>query len=100
MSEKKINQEFRLQIIEEIRNYLVIEINQNDLMSKKHKKVCSVLNYIGHLFIVISTNTWCVSISVFASLVVIPIGVTSSAIGLIICAITTGIKKYKSIIKK
>ena len=57
MSEKKINQEFRLQIIEEIRNYLVIEINQNDLMSKKHKKVCRVLNYIGHLFIVISTNT-------------------------------------------
>ena len=57
MSEKKINQEFRPQIIEEIRNYLVIEINQNDLMSKKHKKVCRVLNYIGHLFIVISTNT-------------------------------------------
>ena len=57
MSEKKINQEFRLQIIEEIRNYLVIEINQNDLMSKKHKKVCRVLNHIGHLFIVISTNT-------------------------------------------
>ena len=30
----------------------------------------------------------------------IPIGITSSAIGLKICAITTGIKKYMSIIKK
>ena len=30
----------------------------------------------------------------------IPIGITSSAIGLKICAITAGIKKYKSIIKK
>ena len=30
----------------------------------------------------------------------IPIGITSSAIGLIICAINDGIKKYKSIIKK
>ena len=31
---------------------------------------------------------------------IIPIGVMSSAIGLKICAITAGIKKYKSIIKK
>ena len=30
----------------------------------------------------------------------IPIGITSSAIGLKICAIAAGIKKYKSIIKK
>ena len=30
----------------------------------------------------------------------IPIGITSSAIGLKICPIATGIKKYKSIIKK
>ena len=30
----------------------------------------------------------------------IPIGITSSAIGLKICAITSGIKKCKSIIKK
>ena len=39
-------------------------------------------------------------ISAFASLVGIPIGITSSAIGLKLCAITAGIKKYKSIIKK
>ena len=30
----------------------------------------------------------------------IPIGIASSVIGLKICAITAGIKKYKSIIKK
>ena len=49
---------------------------------------------------IISTITGCVSISAFASLVGIPIGITSSSIGLKICAITVGIKKYKSIIKK
>ena len=38
-------------------------------MSKKHKKVCKVLNYIDHLIIVISTTTGCVSISAFAFLV-------------------------------
>ena len=51
-------------------------------MSKKHKKVCRVL------------------LIIIASLAGIPIGITSSAIELKICAITAAIKKYKSIIKK
>ena len=100
MPEENINQEFRLKKIDEIINYLNEETNQNKLMSNKHKKNCRVLNYIAHLLIVISTITGCVSISDFASLVGIPIGITSSAIGLKICAITVGIKKYKLIIKK
>ena len=65
-------------------------------MRKKHKNVFT----IDHLLIVISTITECVSISAFTSLVGIPIEITSSSIGLKICAITAGIKKYKSIIKK
>ena len=86
--------------IDEIRNYLIEEINQNEFMTRKHKKVCRVLNYIDHSLIAISLITGGVSISVFASLVVIPIGITNSAIGLKICVITTGIKKDKSIITK
>ena len=69
-------------------------------MSRKHRKVCTTLNYTEHFLILGSTITGCVSISAFASLVGIPIGITSSAIGLKICAITAGIKTYKSIIKK
>ena len=76
------------------------KVKQNELMSRKHKKVCTTLNYIEHFLILASTITGCVSISAFASLIGIPIGITSSAIGLKICAITAGIKKYKSIIKK
>ena len=67
-------------------------------MSKKYKKVCTTLNYIEHFLLLGSTITGCVSLSVFASLVGIPIGITSSAIGLKICAITAAIKVYKSII--
>ena len=78
--------------IDKVRNYLIEEINQNKLMSKKHKKVCRVLNYIDHSLIAISTITGCVSISAFASLVGIPIVITSSTIGLKICIITAGIK--------
>ena len=69
-------------------------------MSKKHKKVYTVLNYIDHLLIVFPTIIGCVSIFDFAFPVGIPIGIMSSAIGLKICVITAGIKKYKSIVKK
>ena len=55
MSEENINQEFRLKNIDETRNYLIEEINQNNLMIKKHKKVYKVLKYIDHLLILIST---------------------------------------------
>ena len=69
-------------------------------MSRKHKKVCTTLNCIEQFLILASAITGCISISAFASWLGIPIGVTSSAIGLRICAIAAGIKKYKSIIKK
>ena len=58
------------------------------------------MNYIEHLLILISTVTWCVSISAFALLDVISIGMASSAIELKSCGTTAGIKRYKSIIKK
>ena len=69
-------------------------------MSKKHRNVCTTLNYIEHFLILGSTIIGYVSISDFAYLVGIPIGITGSAVGLKICAVTPGTKKYKSIIKK
>ena len=62
--------------MDEIRNYLIEEINQNELMSKNHEKVCRVLNYVDHLLIAVSAITECVSYfaSAFTSLVGIPIG--------------------------
>ena len=93
MVEENISQEFRFKKIDETRNYFIEEINKNELMSKNHKKICSTLNYIGHFLILSSTITGSVSISAFASLVSIPTGIKSSAIGLNICAITAGIKK-------
>ena len=47
-----------------------------------------------------STITGCFSISALSSLVDIPIGIASFAIGLKIFAITAGISKYKSKILK
>ena len=61
-------------------------------MSKKNKKVYIVFSYIEHLLILVSTVTGCVSISSFASLVGIPIGITSSSKELKICAIINVLK--------
>ena len=69
-------------------------------MSKKHKKVCWVLNYIDHSLIAISTITGCVFISDFASFVGTCIRSTSSANGLKICVLTAGFKMYKAMVKK
>ena len=83
MVEEHISQELRLKNIDETRNYF---------LSK-------TLIYIKHFLILDSAITGCISISAFASLLGIPVGITSFAIGLKIYAITAGIK-YKSIIKK
>ena len=69
-------------------------------MSKNHKKVCATLNYIEQFLILASTFAGCGSITTSASLVGIPLGITRFVTELKICAITTWIKKYKSVIKK
>ena len=69
-------------------------------MSKKHEKVCRALKYFQLCLIFISAVSGSISVFAFASLVAVPVAITSSAVGLKFCAITTGIKKYKSIITK
>ena len=92
-AEENYSQEFRLKNIDGTRNYWIEEGNRKKLMSKKYKKVCTTLNYIEHFLILASKITGSVSISDFATLVGIPIGIKSSAIGLKISEITAGIKK-------
>ena len=78
-----------------------IDETRNDLMNEKHKKTRNYLNYVEHLLNLASTITGCISISEFASLVCVPVGITSSAVSYLKnCTIIAGIKKYKSIIKK
>ena len=57
MIEENISQEFRLKIIDETKNYFLKGIEQNDLMSRKHKKVCTTLNYIKQFLILASAIT-------------------------------------------
>ena len=79
------------------KNDLLEEIKHNDFMSKKDKNVCRVLSCFEHFLVFISEFSDYVSMSAFTSSVVVPLGITISAVEL---KITAGIKKYKSITKE
>ena len=85
--------------IDKTENYFLEEIKQNE-SNKKHGKVCTTRNYIEYFFILVSIIKGCFSTSAFASLFGVPVGISNSAIGLEICTITAGFKKYKLITKK
>ena len=86
--------------MDETRIYFLEEIEQNEFMSKNHKKFCTTLHWIEHSLILASAITWRISISAFASLLGISIRIMDTAIGLKICAIAAGIKNLKSLIKR
>ena len=69
MAEENISQKFRLNYIDEARNYFSEETNENEMISEKHKKVCTLLNHNQQLLFLISVVAGCISISGFASLV-------------------------------
>ena len=83
---------------------IVEEIKQDELISKKPKKVCKILNYTKHLLILASSVTRCVSVSTLASMVTRCVSISTFAslvsipaviaIILKICALIAGIKEY------
>ena len=54
MVEENISQDFRLKNIGKTRNYFFEEIEQNELMKRKHKKVRTTLNYTENFLILAS----------------------------------------------
>ena len=100
MVQKNINQEFRLKVIDEIRNYFLKEKDKNELMSNMHKNLSMTPNSIEHFLILASAFTQSISIFAFGPLLGILTVITSCVIGLKICAIAVGTKRYKQIINK
>ena len=88
--------EFRLTKIGKIRNYHLHQNKNNDLMIEKYKKACKNFNHFENLLILSLGITACVSISVFASLICVTVGITRNKN----LYSQKGIRKYKSVIKK
>ena len=86
------DQKFRLNKINEIKDYLVAEIKERESMSKRLSKYIAFFNYFDKSLIVLSVTTGGISIPSFATVIGASIGVVSVSFSLAF-SISTGLIK-------
>ena len=86
------DQQFRLNRINEIKDYFDVEIKERELMSKRLSKYIASFNYFDKSLIVLSITTGSVSIASFATVIRAPVGIVSASFSLAF-SISTGIIK-------
>ena len=94
------NQQFRLNKISEIEKYFIAEIKERELMSKKLSKYISFFDYFDKSLIVLSVTSAGVSIASFATVIGVPIGVTSASLSLAFSSCTGLAKKLSKATRK
>ena len=87
------NQQFRLNKISEIEDYFIAEIKERELMSKRLSKYISFFDYFDKSLIVLSLTSNGVSIASFATVIGVPIGITSASLSLTFSLCTGLVKK-------
>ena len=83
---------FRLNKINEIKDYFVAEIKERELMSKRLSKYIASFDYFDKSLIFLSVTTCSISIVSFATVIGVPVGMMSASCSLAF-SITTGIVK-------
>ena len=76
------NQQFRMNKISEIEDYFIAEIKERELMSKKLSKYISFFDYFDKSLIVLSVTSGGISITSFATVIGIHIGITIASLSL------------------
>ena len=85
-------QQFRLNKINEIKDYFVAEIKERELMSKRLSKYIASFDYFDKSLIVLSVTTGSISIASFATVIGAPAEMMSASC-ILAFSITTGIVK-------
>ena len=85
-------QRFRLNKVNQIKDYFVAEIKERELMSKRVSKYIASFDYFDKPLIVLSVTTGSISIELFATVIGAPVGIVSASFSLVF-AISTGIVK-------
>ena len=75
-------QQFRLNKINEIKDYFVAEIKERELMSKRLSKYIASFDYFDKSLIVLSVTTGSISIASFATVIGAPVGIASASFSL------------------
>ena len=86
-------QHFRLNKINEIKDYFVAEIKQRELMSKRLTKYIAFCNYADRSLIVLSATSGSISIASFATVIGTPVGIASASLSLTFSLFTGIVKK-------
>ena len=93
------DQQFRLNKINEIKDYFITEIKERELMSKRLSKYIASFDYFDKSLIVLSVTTGSISIASFATVIGAPVGMMSASCSLAF-SITTGfVKKFLKTIR-
>ena len=93
------DQQFRLNKINEIKDYFIAEIRERELMSKSLSKYIASFEYLDKSLIVLSVATGSISIASFATAIGVPVGIMSASCSLAF-SITTGfVKKFLKTIR-
>ena len=85
-------QQFRLNKINEIKDYFVAEIKERELMSKRLSKYIASFDYFDNSLIVLSVTAGSISVVSFAIVIGAPVGMVSASLSLAF-SISTGIVK-------
>ena len=85
-------QHFRLNEINEIKDYFIAEIRERELMSENLNKYIASFDYLDKSLIVLSVATGSISIASFATAIVALVGILSASCSLAF-SITTGFVK-------
>ena len=93
------DQQFRLNKINEIKDYFIAEIRERELMSKNLSKYIASFDYLDKSLTVLSVATGSISIASFATAIGAPVGIMSASCSLAF-SITTGfVKKFLKTIR-
>ena len=74
--------EFRLNKIDNIKDLFIEEINEREKVSKRLKKILSIINYFDELLLLITRSPGAVSMCSFATIIGSYIWLASAMIGL------------------
>ena len=88
-------QQFRLNKINEIKDYFVAEIKERELMSKRLSKYIASFDYFDKSLIVLSVTTGSISIASFAAVIGAPVGIASARFSIALSISTGIIKNYE-----
>ena len=83
-------QHFRLDKINEIKDYFVAEIKERELMSKRLSKYIAFCNYFDNSLIVLSETSGSISIASFATVIGTAVGIASASLS-VTFSLSTGI---------